>query len=115
MDDERLRQLKRQKSLILEHLNWIDQEIARVELSSTPSVPSKRENRLAEAFPEDRPVEKSLDPESSPQNQVAADLYSELGPDTKNAVADTKKGCLLIGAAAFASLAALVCYVIFFY
>ncbi|MBK1879968.1 hypothetical protein [Pelagicoccus mobilis] len=114
MDSERLRELKKQKALILEHLEWINVEIDRETIESTPST-SPHANRLSEAIAEDKPVSTSLDLEASSQEQVASDVYDQLGPDTRNAAADAKKGCMLIGAAAFAALAGIVIYVSFYY
>lgn len=114
MDNKRLRQLQRQKELILEQLEWINQEIDQEATSTSPSA-SPKASRLAEAFPEDKPVSQRIDLETVPQPQVAADLYQELGPDTKNAAAETKRGCLLVGAIALTAFAALATYVLFFY
>ncbi|EDY81074.1 hypothetical protein VDG1235_691 [Verrucomicrobiia bacterium DG1235] len=114
MDSERLQKLRRQKNILLEHLDWINQEIDRETLAATPNT-SPKASRLAEAIPDDKLVAASLELENAPQSQVASDLYTELGPDTKNAVADTKRGCLIIGGIAFASFAAICGYVIFYY
>ncbi len=114
MDSERLQKLKQQKQLILEHLDWINQEIDRETIASIPSV-SPKTNRLIEAIPKEKEVASRLEIESSPANQVASDLYSELGPDTKSAVADTKRGCLIISGIAFASLAAVCAWVVYYY
>lgn len=70
---------------------------------------------MIEAIDEDKPISESFEIESKPQEMVATDIYDELGPDTKNAVADTKKGCLLIGGLAFAAFAVTCGYVIFYY
>lgn len=119
MDTERLQHLRRQKALLLEHLDWISQEIDRETHGGAPrprSAPSQPpSNRFALPFPDDRPVAESLDLESSPPDVVASDLYSELGPDTKSAAAETKRGCLLLGALAFASFAAVCGYVLLYY
>ncbi|MDQ8200354.1 hypothetical protein QEH56_19475 [Pelagicoccus enzymogenes] len=114
MESERLRQLKQQKQLILNHLDWINQEIDRESIATIPSK-SPRSNRLAEAIPEDREVASSLEIESSPSSKVASDLYQELGPDAKNAAAETRRGCLIISAVAFTALAALGAWVIYYY
>lgn len=114
MDSERLRKLKHQKQLILEHLDWINQEIDQASLGSTPST-SPKTSRLIEAIADDKEVSSSLEIESSPQDLVASDLYSELGPDTKNAAAETKRGCFIVGTIAFASLAGLCAWVIYYY
>lgn len=114
MKSKRLEELNRQKELLLEHLEWIKLEIDRETLESTPSA-SPNTNRLLEAIPKDKPVSLTLDPESSSQEQVASDLYDQLGPDSKSAAKNARKGCLFFGATAFAALIGLVIYVVFYY
>lgn len=117
MDNERLRQLREQKALIESHLDWINQQIDRETLHDAPS-PSPKLSRLKDAILADRPIADSLgleDPESTSQEQVASDLYSQLGPDTRSAAADTKRGCLLFAGLAFSLLAGAIAYIIFFY
>ncbi len=117
MDFERLEQLKRQRALIQEHLDWLDAQIDRADAPSSPST-SPKASRLAEAFAADKPVEFALarpDPEAAARAVVAADLYSELGPDTKGAAADTRRGCLLLCALAFGSLAAAIAAIYIYY
>ena len=120
VDKARLQELKRQRDLLQQHLDWLNQEIDRETLASAPEV-SPKASRLAEALSDDKPVDLSLSDnvapeiESASQELVASDLYSELGPDTKSAAADTKRGCLLIGGFAFCLLGALVTWVVFFY
>jgi hypothetical protein len=111
MDSDRLQKLKQQKQLILEHLDWINQEIDRESTISSPSK-SPKSSRLVEAISEDKEIAPSLEIESAPRGQVVSDLYAELGPDTKSAAADTKRGCLIIAAIAFAGLASLIAWVI---
>lgn len=114
MAPNRLQKLKQQKQLILEHLDWLNQEIDRETIAAKPS-PSPKTNRLIEAIPEDKEVASQLEIESTPRHQVASDLYSELGPDTKSAASETKRGCLFIAALAFAGLAAVIGWVVFYY
>lgn len=114
MDSDRLKKLKQQKQLILEHLEWINQEIDHETIGATRST-SPKTSRLIEAISDEKEISQSLEIESNPHVQVASDLYTELGPDTKNAVADTKRGCLLIGAIAFTSLAGICAWVIYYY
>ncbi len=117
MSSKRLAQLRRQKELILEQLNWIELEIDRETLAHAPSS-SPKTSRLLEAISEKRLVTESLevpDPEEASAEQVASELYDELGPDTRSAVLDTKRGCMIFGGLAFASLAGLFAYVIFWY
>ena len=103
----------------MEHLAWLDQEIDR-EASSNISAQGPEPHRLGEALLGSETVAYSLgdvsaEIESSPPEQVASALYSELGPDTKGATEETKRGCLIFGSLAFLSLAALVSYVAFYY
>lgn len=114
MPSERLEQLKQQKALVQQHLDWIDQEIDRERVESE-AVAEPVAYRLAEPVDSNKRVAESLDLESQPSARVATDLYDELGPDTKTATAETKKGCLLIGGVALASVAAICTYVIYFY
>ena len=118
MENERLKQLHSQKELILQHLDWINQEIDRENLAHAPTF-SPAANRLAKAIASDEPVAQGLrsttDVETMTSDQVASDLYSELGPDTRNAAASAQRGCLAISITAFAALAALVLYVAFWY
>ncbi len=114
MDSERLRKLKQQRQIILEHLDWINQEIDQATIT-TPKATSPKTSRLIEAIDEDREVSSSFEIESTPPNHVVSDLYDELGPDTKSAVAETKRGCLIIGSLAFAAFAALCAWVLYYY
>ena len=117
MESHRLAQLRRQKELILEQLQWINQEIDREQLKSVPSFAPKT-SRLLEAVSENKAVAPRLefsDPETMPRGAVVSDLYEQLGPDTKSAAADTKRGCLLFASLAFGLLAAGIGYVAFFY
>lgn len=114
MGSQRLKELERQKKLLLEHLEWLNLEIDQEATKSAPPS-SPHANRLAGTIPDEKPVTPSLELESKPQEQVASDVYDQLGPDAKNAAADARKGCLLIGAAAFATFAAIAIYVSFYY
>jgi len=114
MESKRLTELKRQKALLLEHLEWLNLEIDKESIESAPSA-SPHANRLVEAIAEDKPVSPTLELESQPPEQVASDVYNQLGPDAKNAAADAKKGCLLVATTAFAALAGIVIYVAFYY
>ncbi|MDQ8186845.1 hypothetical protein [Pelagicoccus sp. SDUM812002] len=114
MDSERLQKLRQQKQLILDHLDWINQEIDREINTAAPSK-SPKTSRLIDAISDDKEVAPSLDLESAPRGQVVSDLYTELGPDTKSAAADTKRGCLIISALAFTALAAVCAWVIYYY
>lgn len=114
MDKERLRKLKQQKELILRQLEWINLEIDQESTKPAPET-SPQTSRLIEAFSGDRPVSPDLEIESAAPEIVASDLYDKLGPDTKNAASETKRGCLLISGIAFASFAALCAWVIYYY
>ena len=113
MDSERLQTLKRQKRILQEHLDWINEEIDR-ETVSAPST-SPKTSRLVEAIAAEKEIASSLEIESSPPGAVVSDLYAELGPDTKRAAADTKRGCLIVGGLAFAALAAVTAWVVSYY
>ena len=117
MESDHLRQLRQQKELILRHLDWINQQIDKETQLGRPS-PSPKISRLLEAIPKDKPVSAQLefkDPEAASQHQVASDIYDQLGPDTKSAAQQTRRGCLMIAGFATCLLGALVCYVYFFY
>lgn len=114
MNGNRLAQLKRQRDLLLEHLDWLSLEIERETASSAQSR-SPKTSRLIEAIPPDRPVAENLGRHPESTTPTAADLYDQLGPDTKGAAADTKRGCLLMSAAAFLAVAGLIAYVFFWY
>lgn len=119
MENERLQKLKRQKNILLEHLDWINQEIDQEMVEHAPSV-SPKASRLAEAVGDNKTVDFSLSDDRSntedlSQEQVATDLYSELGPNTKNAAADTKRGCLMVSGIAFCALGAIITYVLVWY
>lgn len=118
MDTERLRQLKRQKELLLGHLDWIDQEIARESLQGGDS-PGSQFNRLSvgsERVTADRSLTATrIEVDAMSPALVASDLYSELGPDTAGSVNETKRGCLLLTATAFCLFAALVVAIFLWY
>ena len=109
MPDDRLKALLRQKSLLEEHLKWIEAEIAREKdsdgTSATPATPLPA-SRLIPA-PADAPT---LEPTSDDPDQAAAvpDIYESLGPDTKSSVKNARLGCIALFAAAFLALGGIV-------
>ena len=118
MDSDRINQLKRQRDLILEHLDWLNGEIDRAAVLSPGVTTSPKASRLAEAFAVDKPVEMALsdrDIESTPTSVAAAELYGELGPDTKGAAAAAKRGCFALCGLAFAALAGLLVAIYAYY
>ncbi len=119
MEHKRLQELKRQKDLLLEHLDWINQEIDRETLEHAPST-SPKASRLFEAIDGDKVVEVDLsfeqaENEKTSQEQIVSELYDELGPNTKNAAADTKRGCMIVGGLAFLALGTLIAYLLYYY
>ncbi|MDQ8203729.1 hypothetical protein [Pelagicoccus sp. SDUM812003] len=117
MESDYLKQLRQQKELLLKHLDWIDQQIDRECLNEKPS-PSPKTSRLLETFEPDRPISRKLeikDPESLPKEQVATDIYEQLGPDTKSAAQQTRRGCLLFSVLFFALFGGLVAYIYYAY
>lgn len=88
MSPDRLSELRRQRALVSQHLEWLDREIAAAE----PLAPS----------PAPAP------PESDPRPMV---IMPEYAPDPEGAQRATKRGCLLYAALAlvlfFAVLAAI--------
>lgn len=118
MGNERRQKLIRQRQILIEHLDWINQEIDR-ETIQTKDSHTPKTSRLLETIEPNRPVAATLETpsrsSSQSQSQVAAELYNELGPDTKSAAAETKRGCLIIGAVSFISLLAFLAYVFFWY
>ena len=100
-------------------MEWLNREIDREAAQSAP-FPSPKASRLAETFDPNRPVTASLlpdstDVENASEEQVAAEVYDRLGPDTKSAAANARRGCLIIGILAFALLAGLTIYVTLWY
>jgi len=135
-DEQRLRELEEQKRRLEQVLAWLELEIAAArreaesESGQTPAPPARARERQTpreaappdvgapraaspgEAAPSERPA---ADPESLSQPEMVADLYGELGPDTQSARQSVRRGCLLYAALAFAALAALIAYAIWWY
>lgn len=119
MENSRLQQLRRQKELLLQHLEWIDREIDR-ESGASEALASRQASRLKEVFSQEKSPERALsverlDVESFSSEQVATDLYTELGPDARGAATDAKRGCLTAAALAFVAFASFVAYLLFWY
>ncbi len=123
MADDRIKELLRQRALIEEHLCWLESEIngAQSEIIETPQAASSHKeaipaNRLiSDLAPELEASDSSLlapGAHEEPDNaQVVSDLYEELGPETQNSVNDARRGCMMIFAFAFLTLAAIAAWV----
>ena len=117
MDDKRLQELLKQKTLIEGHLQWIESEIQALQPAapSTSSHPSPR-NRLESLEPQTpdrvKPATPSPKPDHEPDpNAAVPDIYDELGPDTDDSVNDARRGCITIFACAFLALGLLALWV----
>lgn len=117
MGAERLKALRHQRDLLIEHLDWINAEIDRETVVSNFPPPSPRQSQLRDAFAPNRPVEIALDrdPEELTPEEAAADVYIELGADARGAASEAKRGCLVVSSLGFAGLAMLFGYVIWWY
>jgi len=116
MEEKRLSELLKQRALIEEHLIWLDAEIdAAQSESSVPVASGVPANRLKEI--EDSIGEKvDVIPIPKPNpNLAAADIYEELGPDTRDSAKDARRGCMGIFAFAFLALGAIAAWVWFKY
>lgn len=98
MTPERLEELRRQRALVQQHLNWLDQEIS--------------ENQVTETSAPAAPVSDS--PESSPKVE-ASDLaeISHYTPDPQSAGQDARKGCLMLFLLIIAVMALILCGIYF--
>lgn len=112
MEKKRLNELLKQRALIEEHLTWLDAEIEVVQNQfSVPlasKIPVNRLPQFEATFGRD--AEAVALPEPDP-TLVAADIYNELGPDTKVSANEARKGCIGFFAFGFLALAALAVWV----
>jgi len=90
MGQKRLAKLKRQRTLLQEHLDWLEEQI--LEELGEPLPP--RQGLQQEAPHAKVEAPKADEHEALPASQVASELYSELGPDAAGASAAAKKGCI---------------------
>ncbi len=101
MSSDRLKQLTKQKELLQEHMDWLEQEIAKEQGKPPTSVPASRlETPLEKTEPETPSIpvqpEPVADPEQLSTEQTATDIYNELGPDVTNSAQSARNSCLLI-------------------
>ena len=138
---DRLAELLRQKQLLQEHLNWLDQEIARTATSAAlgapppPSVakpaPAVTEKPPSEAVadapvappgasePKPAPTEPRLvapEGKSEEAMRMADEIIARYQQEEAIRPEDTKRGCIVLASAVFVILAAifLVTYVLFY-
>ena len=108
MSDDRLKALLRQKSLLEEHLKWIEAEIAESK-RNVDRDPEKIEvpaNRIAPETTESPAIQPTLD--EPDQAAAIPDIYQSLGPETKSSVKNARLGCIALFAAAFLALGGIV-------
>jgi len=98
---DRLTELRRQRALVRDHLDWLDQEIAAAETTAVQGIAP------AAAPPPPRPALVAQDPVAAP----ATDAYS---PDPAATQQEVKRGCLLWLIAGFVLLAAILAAIYFF-
>jgi len=91
---DRLAELRRQRSLVIEQLTWLDREIQR----ESGNVP----------LPPPAPVTEALHAPDTTPAPVAAETFAALEVDPASVHQDVKKGCFLYFAAAFVLLGALL-------
>ena len=118
MEDKRLQELLKQKTLIEGHLQWIESEIESLQPAATASVQAHEPtgNRLENLESDDTnpvnvpipPAETGVDPDP---NAAVSDIYDELGPNTRDSVNDARRGCITIFACAFLALGLLSLWV----
>lgn len=97
---DRLTELRRQRALVRDHLDWLDREIAAAE-------PTAAQGTAPVAAPPPPPVFVTQDPVAPP----ATDAYS---PDPAATQQEVKRGCLLWLVAGFVLFAAILAAIYFF-
>jgi len=109
MSEDRLKSLLRQKKLLEEHLEWLEEEISTAKGETSLKTIEPPTNRLAS----DTPILPSIESQIEEPDQAAAvpDIYESLGPDTKSSANDARTGCLIFFIAAFLILGGLVWWV----
>ncbi|HEX2862658.1 MAG TPA: hypothetical protein VHN79_13510 [Lacunisphaera sp.] len=93
---DRLTELRRQRALLHEHLEWLDREIARESAAAGSSSP--RAAKPASATPSPAPLKKA----SFPNEDLLLEQYQSSGASIHSEV---KRGCMIYFFAAFALLA----------
>lgn len=108
---DRLAELRRQRSLVIEQLTWLDREIQR-ESGTAPAAPAPAIVAAVPALatPPTAPVTPAPAPTTvaATPATAAADTFAELEVNPVSVHQDVKKGCLLYFAAAFVLLGALI-------
>lgn len=109
MSDDRLKVLLRQKSLLEEHLKWIENEIAR-EKGSDDAPPTPEDPLLANRLAPTPADNSTPTPTNDEPDQTTAvpDIYESLGPDTKSSAKSARLGCIVLFAAAFLVLGGII-------
>ncbi|MEM9160157.1 MAG: hypothetical protein AAGB46_14020 [Verrucomicrobiota bacterium] len=114
MSEKRLKELKEQKRLLEGHLAWLENEIAK-EAEAAPT------SRIADALPDEGTIKprtvEALATDSPPESEPnpIEEVYNSLGPDTKGAASDAKRGCLILFGVGFAIFAAIAIGLTLFY
>ena len=102
---DRLDELRRQRALVQQQLEWLDSEIAAETAGSSASPPTGAAN--PERPRPTSPIESiSLTREPSPADPDA--IIKHYSPDTQSAEEQTRRGCWAVFGLAFAALAAFV-------
>jgi len=91
---DRLTELQRQRALMQEHLDWLDQEIAAAGDRTTPARPAQPPAQTKPVF--------TVTPPASGQN--AETILAQYQSDQQAMKKDVRKGCFLYFAGAFLML-----------
>jgi len=115
MPNRRLETLRRQKTLIEEHLAWLDREIAAEVAPAEPGLSPRTGNRLNPPNPSPSAPQSPAASDEPDQASAIPDIYDELGPDTKSSVRSARLGCLLAFGLGFAAVGVVVWMVYYLY
>lgn len=100
---DRLAELRRQRALVQEHLDWLDREIAAAG-GSTPALLSPRPAAFTPAPAIVAKLPPSIPAAATPDAREAETILEQYRTSDKSLKTDVRKGCLLYFAAAFVLL-----------
>tara|TARA_B110000037_G_scaffold173970_1_gene198029 strand:+ start:421 stop:801 length:381 start_codon:yes stop_codon:yes gene_type:complete len=124
-ESQRLKELLKQKELVESHLDWLNSEIAHAQgIPDLKPIPKAKSQKSDVPLPQNRITDLSQVPEelssseASPpkeQEHFIDEIYTELGPNTKSAANETKRGCLIAFSVAVLALGGLIALIYYIY
>jgi hypothetical protein len=92
---DRLAELRRQRALVQQHLEWLDREIAAVHAGATPTEPAVSTPAATAALsPPAAPLKRALETPAQTE-EVSEQILQEYRVPSESLQQDVRKGCLL--------------------